>query len=117
MRFFLNPEQVKALIKEAESLDEVVIIRCVRKGPASKAGGPDQGELYDLHCTRKPKYIGKNPPTVRKSEDRKHGVLTVYASNRRDKKSGRLGSWRRVNISQVQKVIDWRGHEYEVRES
>ena len=51
---FLNPENVKQLIKTAEREDEVVVVRCVRKTKASKPGGPDVGDLYDLHCTRKP---------------------------------------------------------------
>lgn len=108
---FLHPDQVIETIKQAEREDEVVVVRCVRKGKASKVGGPDSGELYDLHCTKKPPYKSRGGQN-REAEDSKNGVLTVFASNRRDSK-GKLGDWRRVNIQQVQKVI-YKGIEYEV---
>lgn len=110
---YLHPEQVTEMIKQAEREDEVVVVRCVRKTPASKLGGPDCGDLYDLHCTKKPEYT---PVGVRDraAEDDYNGVLTVFASNRRDNK-GRLGAWRRVNIERVKKVI-FKGTEYEVTE-
>ena len=50
LELYLNPTQVKRLIKKAEREEEVIVIRCVRKTPASKPGGPDKDELYDLHC-------------------------------------------------------------------
>jgi hypothetical protein len=109
---YLKPEDVKAVIKQAEREDEVAVIRCVRKGPASKPGGPDTGDLYDLHCTSKPKDYKPVGARSREAEDAGSGVLTVFASNRRDSK-GRLGDWRRVNIEQVKKVI-YKGKEYEV---
>lgn len=109
--FYLHPGQVRDLIKQAEGDDEVIVIRCVRKGPASKMNGPDQGELYDLHCTKKPPYTPKTGRD-RSSEDSNNGVLTVWVTNRRSA-NGDHGAWRRVNIEQVRKVI-YRGHEYEV---
>jgi len=108
---YLNETNVRDLIKQAESKDEVIVIRCVRKGPASKVGGPTAGDLQDLHCTKKPDYQSASTRD-RKVEDRANGVLTVYCSNRRNK-TGNLGDWRRVNIRQVQKVI-YKGTEYEV---
>jgi hypothetical protein len=109
---FLNPENVKTLIKTAEREDEVVVVRCVRKTKASKPGGPDVGDLYDLHCTRKPEDYVPVGTRDRTAEDAGSGVLTVFASNRRDSR-GRLGDWRRVNLDAVKKVI-YRGQEYEV---
>jgi len=111
LALYLHPAQVKEMIKEAESLDEVIVIRCVRKGPASKPGGPDQGDLYDLHCTKKPPYTPKTARD-RGTEDSNNGVLTVWVTNRRGP-NGSHGDWRRVNIEQVKKVI-YRGDEYEV---
>lgn len=108
---YLHPEQVKDLIKQAEREDEVIVIRCVRKGPASKPGGPDQGNLYDLHCTKKPPYTPRTARS-RTAEDDDNGVLTVFVSNRRGD-GGNWGAWRRVNIEQVKKVI-YKGREYEV---
>lgn len=109
---FLNPADVLTMIKQAESSDEVIVVRCIRKGPASKVDGPQAGELYDLHCTRKP--VSYKPVGVRdrREEDAANGVLTVYCTNRRNK-SGNLGNWRRVNIAQVKKII-FKGAEYEV---
>lgn len=112
---YLHPENVKDMIKQAEREDEVIVVRCVRKGPASKLGGPDAGDLYDLHCTKKPEYTPTGARGDRTAEDSTNGVLTVFASNRRDERSGELGAWRRVNIQQVKKVI-FKGTEYEVTE-
>ena len=100
---FLNPTQVIDMIKLAERESEVIVIRCVRKGKASKAGGPDKGDLYDLHCTTKPEYTPKTA-VDRKAEDNSNGVLTVFVTNRQAK-DGSWGNWRRVNIEQVNKVI------------
>lgn len=110
---YLHPANVKEFIKKAENEDEVVVVRCVRKGPASKPGGPDMGDLYDLHCTKKPEDYKPVSGRSRVAEDSSNGVLTVYVSNRRDDKTGTLGAWRRVNIEQVKKVI-FKGTEYEV---
>jgi hypothetical protein len=109
---FLNPDNVKDLIKTAEREDEVIVVRCKRKTKASKPGGPDVGDFYDLHCTRKPADYAPVGARDRQAEDAGSGVLTVYVSNRRDSR-GRLGDWRRVNIDAVKKVI-YRGTEYEV---
>jgi hypothetical protein len=109
---FLNPTNVRDLIKQAEREDEVIVIRCVRKGKASKTGGPDIGQLYDLHCTKKPEDYKPMGARDRSAEDKANGVLTVFCSNRRDD-AGRLGDWRRVNISAVKKVI-YKGAEHEV---
>lgn len=112
---FLNPTQVKALIKKAGDEDEVVVCRCVRKGPASKPGGPDQGDLYDLHCTAKPKDYVPSPSSRRdrKEEDNRNGVLTVFVTNRKDPKTDAWGAWRRLNIEQV-KMIIYRDTTYKV---
>lgn len=109
---YLHPENVIDMIKQAEKEGEVIVIRCVRKTKASKAGGPDQGDLYDLHCTTKPPYEAKTARD-RKSEDSSNGVLTVWVVNRQAK-DGTWGDWRRVNIDQVSKVI-YKAEEYEVR--
>ena len=113
---FLNPVDVRDFIKKAESEDEVIVVRCVRKTAASKAGGPDKGELYDLHCTQKPKDYVAVGTRDRKEEDAKNGVLTVFVSNRRDDETKQLGTWRRANVAQVKKLI-YRGIEYEVTAS
>lgn len=112
MALYLHPKQVTDMIKAAEQEKEVIVIRCVRKTAASKVEGPDIGELYDLHCTTKPEYT---PKTVanRAAQDKKNGVLTVFAVNRQNKQGG-WGDWRMVNIQQVQKVI-YKSIEYEVK--
>jgi hypothetical protein len=110
---YLHPDQVKEMIKRAEREGEVIVIRCVRKG------GPKAGELYDLHCGKKPPNY-KPAPAVkgvkrdRKKEDRKNKVLTVFATNRYDDDTGMPGAWRRVNLDQVKKVI-YKTQEIEVR--
>ncbi len=112
---YLNPDQVCELLNQVgqQDPDEVIVVRCVRKGPASKPGGPDEGDLYDLHCTKKPPYTPKTNQN-RKADDTANEVLTVFVSNRRNRQTGDLGDWRRVNIAQVQKVILFDGTEYEV---
>ena len=112
---YLHPAQVQDFIKQAEKEGEVVVIRCIRKTKASKEGGPDKGELYDLNCSTKPDYSPKTAQN-REAQDKEHGVLTVYATNRQDPKTKVWGQWRRVNIEQVKKVI-YKSKEYEVRES
>jgi len=114
---FLSPEEVKAAIKTAEAADEVIVVRCIRRGKASKVGGADQGELYDLHCGKKPAYEGAGSYRSREAEDASNGVLTVYATNRRNRKTGEFGDWRRVNLIAVQKVILPDGTEFEVTKS
>jgi len=109
---YLHPKQVTNMIKQAENEAEVIVIRCIRKTKASKIGGPDQGELYDLHCSTKPPYVRKTQ-TDRVAEDENNGVLTVFATNRQNRQTGAWGDWRRVNIEQVKKVI-YKGKEYEV---
>ena len=109
----LNPQQVQDMINQAKAENETVVVRCIRKGPASKTGGPDQGEPYDLVVAPKPLYKAKNPPSIRKAEDKKHGVLTVFTVNRQDPKTKQWGCWRRVNIQQVLKVI-FKGKEWAV---
>jgi hypothetical protein len=112
---YLNPRQVREMIRQAAAEDETVVIRCVRKGPASKSGGPTVGELHDLHCVRKPDGYRNQSGRDRSSEDESTGTLTVFVNNRRGS-DGNWGAWRRVNIEQVQKVV-FKGHEYEVRAS
>lgn len=119
MDLYLHPDQVREMIKMAQTEDEVIVIRCVRKGAASKAGGPDAGELYDLHCAAKPKTYKSSSSTGlrdRKEEDKKNGVLTVFVTNRKDPVTELPGAWRRVNLNQVKKVI-YKAREYEIKVS
>jgi hypothetical protein len=114
IELFLNPRQVKELIKQAELEGEVIVVRCKRKTSASKPGGPDVGQLYDLHCGTKPaNYKSSQRNVNRETEDDKNGVLTVFATNRKDPIKKTWGAWRRVNLDEVQKII-YRTHEYEV---
>jgi hypothetical protein len=116
IELFLNPAQVKALIKQAEQEGEVIVVRCKRKTGASKPGGPDAGQLYDLHCGTKPsnyKFSRAVDYRAREAEDDKNNVLTVFATNRRAPGKKLWGAWRRVNLDEVQKII-YRTHEYEV---
>lgn len=113
MNVYLHPENVKEMIKTAEQESEVIVIRCVRKGPATKPGGPDKGDLYDLHCTAKPQDYVAVGVRNRKAEDENNGVLTVFVTNRQDPVTKRWGLFRRVNIEQVKKVI-YKGQEHEV---
>ena len=110
---YLNPQQVTDLIKQAEREQEVIVIRCVRKTLASKPNGPGIGSLYDLHCSTKPSYVPRGLGN-REAEDRRTGTLTVYVTNRKASNNSHWGAWRRVNISEVQKVI-FKSNEYEVR--
>lgn len=117
MNLYLNPSQVKDMIKMAEQEGEVIVIRAVRKSAASKPGGPDKGQLYDLHCGTKPKGY-KSASSVglknsRKEQDSKNGTLTVFATNRQDPVTNAWGAWRRVNLNEVVKVI-YRTKEYQV---
>jgi len=109
---FLHPDRVKEMIQQAGREDEVIVIRCVRKGKASKPGGPDAGDLYDLHCTKKPEDYTPVSKRNRRAEDSSNGVFTVYVTNRRGD-GGNWGTWRRVNIEEVKKVI-YKSVEYEV---
>ena len=108
---YLNPSQVKDLIRQAQKEDETIVIRCVRKTEASGATSAGIGQLHDLHCVRPPTYVPKTAKD-RAAEDTRCGVLTVFVNNRRNKK-GAWGDWRRVNIQQVAKVI-FKTCEYEV---
>lgn len=112
---YLNPKQVTELVKQAEREDETISIRCIRKGKASKVGGPDKGDLYTLVCGQKPKDYVPAGTRDRKEEDRACEVLTVYATNRKGS-DGRFGAWRRVNIAQVQEVT-FREERYSVTRS
>ena len=104
MQMYLNEQQVIDLIKKAEREDEVIVVRCIRKGKASKLGGPDAGDEQDLHCTKKPPHTPSSGSRGnREAEDANSNVLTVYVSNRRNKE-GKLGDWRRVNVAKVTKV-------------
>lgn len=101
---YLNPTTVRRMIKKAEAEDEVIVVRCKRRTPASKPGGPDQYELYDLHCGAKPPRYKAIGDRDRVKEDRKNKVLTVFATNRKNSR-GTWGAWRRVNLNEVVKVI------------
>ena len=114
MDLFLDRQQVIDLIHKAGGENEVVVVRCVRKGPASKPNGPDAGDLYDLHVAPKPKDYERKTDQDRGGQDSDNGVLTVWVTNREEKKgSGKWGAWRRVNIVAVKKVI-YQNTEYEV---
>lgn len=112
-RIYLSSSQAKDLIKQAEKEGEVIVVRCVRRTPASKPGGPDVGQLYDLHCSTPPPHY-KPLTNKRKKEDKRLGLLTVFATNRQDNESGTWGAWRRINMRQIQKVI-YRTNEYEIK--
>jgi len=99
---YLDENQVKNLIKEAECDGEVISIRCIRKGKGDASRGTKQGELHTLMCTTKPPYEGSGDPEVRKNEDAFNHVLTVWATNRRT--AGKVGAYRRVNLAAVQEV-------------
>jgi hypothetical protein len=113
IELFLNPRQVKEIIKQAELEGEVIVVRCKRKTSASKPGGPDAGQLYDLHCGTKPAKYKATKLSNREEEDDRNTVLTVFATNRQDRVTKTWGAWRRVNLDEVQKLI-YRTHEYEV---
>jgi hypothetical protein len=113
MDMFLNPDNVKTFIKTAEREGEVVVVRCKRKTKASKPGGPDVGDFFDLHCGTKPANYVPVGTRDRVEEDDNNGVLTVYATNRQDPVTKQWGQWRRVNIDAVKKII-YRGQEYEI---
>lgn len=113
MDLHLNSQQVREMIKTAEREGEVIVIRCQRKTKASKPGGPDVGDYYDLHCTTKPEDYVRKTAQDREAQDEQHGVLTVWVTNRQDPKTKQWGMWRRVNIDAVKKVI-YKGAEYEV---
>lgn len=102
---YLNEAQVVEMIKTAEKEDGVIVVRCRRKTAASATSeGADKGDLYDLHCGQKPKdYVAKTARD-RQAEDAGNGVLTVYATNRKNG-SGTFGEFRRVNVRQVVKLI------------
>jgi hypothetical protein len=117
IELYLNPRQIRSLISQAEKEGEVIVIRCLRKTPASKPGGPDQGQVYDLHCTTKPaNYKAASSAGMRKIEDKKNGVLTVFVTNRQDELTKQWGAWRRVNLEAVQKVT-YKAIDYEVKSS
>ena len=115
---YLNETQVRDILSAVgkNDPDEVIVVRCIRKTAASKPGGPDVGDLYDLHCTKKPEDYIRKTATDRRGEDASNGVLTVYVTNRRGDE-GAPGAWRRVNVAQVQKVIMPDGTEYQVQAS
>lgn len=113
MDMHLNPEQVREMVKQAEREHEVIVVRCKRRTKASKPGGPDKGDYYDLHCTTKPEDYERRTAQDREGQDKEHGVLTVWVVNRQDPKTGQWGMWRRINVDQVTKVI-YRSAEYGV---
>jgi hypothetical protein len=67
LMIYLDHAQVRAKIKEAESEDETIVIRCIRKGKASKVGGPDEGDVHTLVCGRKPNYTPVGKPSCEES--------------------------------------------------
>jgi hypothetical protein len=112
---YLDPKLVRDMIKKAEQEEEVIVVRCARRTAASKPGGPDADEFYDLHCTTKPSnYIPASVKSIldRKKEDKKRGVLTVYVVNRKEERSKKWGAWRRVDVTRVVKLI-YKAKEYE----
>jgi hypothetical protein len=94
INFYLHPGQVEAMIRTAEAENEIIVVRCVRKGAASKPGGPDQNDYQDLHCGPKPKKYKATGIRNRTAEDIKNGVLTVFVVNRQDPRTGTWGCWR-----------------------
>lgn len=113
MDMFLNEDQVVEMIKTAEREGGVIVVRCKRKTAASATSeGADKGDLFDLHCGPKPKDYVPKTARDRQGEDSDNGVLTVYATNRKNA-AGTFGEWRRVNVRQVAKVI-YKGQEWAV---
>jgi hypothetical protein len=98
---YLDENQVRDLIKEAESDGETISVRCIRKTKGDESRGTVQGELHTLICTTKPEYEHKTARN-RKEEDAASKTLTVWAVNR--KTGDKPGAWRRVNLAAVQEV-------------
>lgn len=98
---YLDENQVRNLVKEAEDSSNVISIRCIRKGKGNPEMGTEQGKLHTLICTTKPPYEGL-ATSNRKEEDANNHVLTVWAVNR--KTGGKPGAWRRINLAAVQEV-------------
>lgn len=108
---YLDEEQVKAIVKEAEAEGNTVSIRCIRKTKGNEDMGTEKGKLHTLICTTKPEYKSKGDVAARKEQDQNNHVLTVWAVNR--KTGGKQGAWRRVNLAAVQEVR-YKEHEYKV---
>jgi hypothetical protein len=113
---YLDENQVRNLIKEAEGEGEVISVRCIRKGKGDASKGTAQGELHTLMCSTKPEYESKtgSDGSERKEEDAVTHTLTVWAVNR--KTAGKTGGWRRVNLEAVQEVR-YKEEEYKVTHS
>jgi hypothetical protein len=113
---YLDENQVKNLIKEAEGTDNSISIRCIRKGKGNASTGTVQGELHTLICGTKPEYESKTggDGSTRKEEDANTHTLTVWATNRKTGKTA--GAWRRVNLEAVQEVR-YMEEEYKVSHS
>lgn len=107
---YLNEDQVRDLIKEAEAENGSIIVRCIRKGQGSAKYGTEQGKLHTLVCGRKPTYEGTSLVS-REEEDARNHTLTVWATNR--KTGTRDGAWRRVNLDTVEQV-NYKEVEYRV---
>jgi hypothetical protein len=108
---YLDENQVRTIVQEAEKAGEFISIRCIRKGEGDPANGTEKGELHTLICTSKPPYKGAPSSRDRAAEDAANHVLTVWAVNR--KTGTQVGAWRRINLAAVQEVR-YKEEEYKV---
>ena len=108
---YLDENQVRNMVHDAERTGECISIRCIRKGKGNPKSGTRQGELHTLICSTKPPYRGAPTGRDRAAEDARNHVLTVWAVNR--KTGSKTGAWRRVNLAAVQEVR-YKEHEYKV---
>jgi len=103
---YLHPKQVIALIRQAETEGETIVIRSIKKGSNTV--------LQDLHCTTKPKRVPK-AVTRKIKTDHMNGTLSVFVNNHRNR-GGKWGTWKQISINKVQKII-YKSKEYEVKAS
>jgi len=109
---YLDKNQVREMIHEAESEGQAISIRCIRKTEGFASNGTRKGELHTLICSTKPPYQSVSTTSAsRYDEDMRTDNLTVWAINR--KTGAKMGAWRRVNLKQVQEVR-YKEHEYKV---
>ena len=105
---YLDRGQVLDLIADAETSDNFITVRCIRKGKGDPDKGTAKGELHTLVCGPKPEYESKGTRTDRKTEDAALELRTVWAVNR-----DKTGGWRRLNMGQVVSVL-YKEQEYKV---
>jgi hypothetical protein len=106
---YLHPEQVRDLCREAMDTGDALTLDCIRKTPASKPGGPGEGDLHTLVVGKSPiAYQRKTASGTFTQQDRDNGVQRVWSVDR--------NGWRCVNVEQV-KFVHYRGQKFEVVKS